>query len=938
MSIKKFKVSASAKKTIKASEQDGSYDKSFKAKGTTYYIEMLHDGGNYVAKWWDSSDNGLGYNNKGWVAIEGKNFRKLNNVGKVTPENIIGLLGIISQYDRKPGKPIQDRLKKEVAKLIDFNEINAACGGKKKVNASGRVGRPKLKPRDSWVHDDACRYSLMNGKNGDIENSNNKAELIRKCKQMSDPAWVEDNMLGGIEYSNKAQSDIDNGVTSAKKSVKSSKQFGVKASANAKRLAKKRVMASTEDDTIVMYWDGQKVYEGEVDGNFTRKINWFLDDPEHLNQIVDYCNSFGDPVITDTSDTMDVAATFAEMVAYELSEAAAIDDDPYISDEAGHFEIFKKSQEVKSSRRSKGKKLVKASANAERRAKKNVKASIDSEYDTRVLTAVEEYINDNYPIYVGVDAVDYRSETDWVVDIYADGLMVDEDFQYFLSENNPYLWKRLSDSGLLTKSRSNNVVTGEDYSFQFYEAQGQWRAPTILIDKKVLEAAGDDGSIQTELSYQIKDYEAQYIETLQEINYHISSFLADYDKGSVTGASKSIKCASSDNFNDFDETMRFRVCSYFDDYFRSMDDCRVVDDFDEAVDFAHECLGKGPTTIEDYEVGTLKIYPDEYWENFDGEFWCMPELTEFRDAVWKSMGIGAATDIKCALGSRSEVSDEEYNNALADEVSDILAKDGYGDVYISVEPEAITFTLNGEAVYIQPADEITPNLADIYGDSKQLAKAVEDALMDRYDNEAKAMQEAWEDPDIDDPDYATRAITLAEDFDLEPIMGEGEEDMGFGFNSNGDPLTESDVETLYHIAEYEILPKSELAKIDEYVSIDEDSWKMYIAPPYAGVDFYIHFKLSEKDVDLNEFVLPDAKMVPDFNYYTASLDFDIYTKDGELTDVVLEGKEIRNPDGSFSDYMVDRFGEIFNEEAIINYVEKLAENTVKDIYNGVTNL
>ena len=168
-------------------------------------------------------------------------------------------------------------------------------------------------------------------------------------------------------------------------------------------------------------------------------------------------------------------------------------------------------------------------------------------------------------------------------------------------------------------------------------------------------------------------------------------------------------------------------------------------------------------------------------------------------------------------------------------------------------------------------------------------------------------------------------------------MGEGEEDMGFGFNSNGDPLTESDVEALYHIAEYEILPKSELAKIDEYVSIDEDSWKMYIAPPYAGVDFYIHFKLSEKDVDFNEFVLPDAKMVPDFNYYTASLDFDIYTKDGELTDVVLEGKEIRNPDGSFSDYMVDRFGEIFNEEAIINYVEKLAESTVRDIYTSCVN-
>ena len=113
----------------------GEYDASFKLRGTTYYIQMLEDGGNYVAKWWDSSDNGVGYNNQGWVALSNDFGR---NTGNFSPENIESLLGVISEYDRKPGKPVQDRIKKEVAKLIDFDAINGACGGKS-VKASRRA-------------------------------------------------------------------------------------------------------------------------------------------------------------------------------------------------------------------------------------------------------------------------------------------------------------------------------------------------------------------------------------------------------------------------------------------------------------------------------------------------------------------------------------------------------------------------------------------------------------------------------------------------------------------------------------------------------------------------------------------------------------------------------------------------------------------------------
>lgn len=121
-----MRIYKSIKRSIKASQSDGVFDKSFKLRGATYYIEMLDDGGNYLAKWWDSTDNGLGYNNKGWVAIEDKNYRILNKIGDVTPENVINLLGVISEYDRQPSKTVQNRLKQEVAKLLNYDTINSS--------------------------------------------------------------------------------------------------------------------------------------------------------------------------------------------------------------------------------------------------------------------------------------------------------------------------------------------------------------------------------------------------------------------------------------------------------------------------------------------------------------------------------------------------------------------------------------------------------------------------------------------------------------------------------------------------------------------------------------------------------------------------------------------------------------------------------------------
>ena len=111
---------------------------------------------------------------------------------------------------------------------------------------------------------------------------------------------------------------------------------------------KRSVNASYGDDDVVMYWDRKKVYEGPTDSDMTRAIQPYLEDPKKLDQIVDYLNSFGDPLIVDTSDLHDVAATFVSWVDESRREADVLDEDFYETDNR-NFEIFYKAEEIEGS-------------------------------------------------------------------------------------------------------------------------------------------------------------------------------------------------------------------------------------------------------------------------------------------------------------------------------------------------------------------------------------------------------------------------------------------------------------------------------------------------------------------------------------------------------------------------------------------------------------
>ena len=66
---------------------------------------------------------------------------------------------------------------------------------------------------------------------------------------------------------------------------------------------------------------------------------------------------------------------------------------------------------------------------------------------------------------------------------------------------------------------------------------------------------------------------------------------------------------------------RYKVRGYFDSAYRGLSDSFDTDDFDEVRDIAHDYLSDGSYVIvNDYDTGkTIKISPDEYFDNFEGE-------------------------------------------------------------------------------------------------------------------------------------------------------------------------------------------------------------------------------------------------------------------------------------------------------------------------------
>lgn len=97
-------------------------DVTFKRGGITYFIEFLDPyGSNMLAKWWDNSDNGVGYNNQGYVFVDNP-FNRMT--GYFSPENIDEYIKVDSDYGRKPNASIRKILIDKVKRQLDYDALN----------------------------------------------------------------------------------------------------------------------------------------------------------------------------------------------------------------------------------------------------------------------------------------------------------------------------------------------------------------------------------------------------------------------------------------------------------------------------------------------------------------------------------------------------------------------------------------------------------------------------------------------------------------------------------------------------------------------------------------------------------------------------------------------------------------------------------------------
>lgn len=960
---------------ITASEADNRYDKSFKMKGVTYFIEMLPDAGNHVAKWWDTSDNSLRYNNKGWVSL--RNEFGMNR-GKFSPENIESLLIVSSEYNRTPGKPVQDRIKKEVAKMIDFTAINSASGKK-----SYTVKASSVKSAYGYWDDEAngenyrkilhtLYESIFNEYDGKVIDGVELSITDRWTTKTPGaykfditflaPDYTKDTMLEVIsdpklrnkflcrvshepfKYDeqfeirqsgskqtiinkiNEIASRLSEDVTAACDGVKASvlkkrQHMAVKASdlGNSRPLSKYTERQVLDAMNVLGYhpW-GPIPSKGTIQFSNGLGVSSFKDwkaVEEELDHILE--NGVGRGYTAEEQEW--IPEVLEDILVYGKRW-----DDKY---RGAEYEVDASTEtsklSVKASSSAKRRKAIKAADDDWEGTEEDIQDMMSFEYtggrDDDLLEYVDSFLHEDHSgAWLNTDYVRYNNPDDWEVDASLSPEAVESDFWFFLDDMDHDLYEEMLDADLanpldedpVNYTYNQNAVNGNEFYIQLYPGNRQIFAPQIDFDDRYLTPEW-----LKRLTEIRKVYEESRIKAYTDFQNGLGSFLAN----GIT-ASTNIKCAKSLDLNARNNWDEWVLYGY--DINGADVDTRVIDFQDNVRDAVGE-LFAWP------EVDTVDLYKRDSKGDADGFYKEDEYFNTITRADYEAGDIEASTDIfsKIDIGNKVNYSDNPiyelsgYVRMLSDEVQKHIDD----DIAVTVSDEAITFTRNGEVIYIQPTEEIIPEPDDLESDAEELATAVGSVLYD------KAMREdfdrAWD--ATYDEDYATRAVEFSTDTDddLEPITGE--DDFGFGFDSNGEAVSESMVEELARIAR-EILDKSDLCKeIDQYT--DLHNFNYYASIPYVQESFNIAFdyvadydELSKRDVLLDD------------GWYTAgkpyTIHYNVRCKNGEVesvdvTDITLE-------DG----YIKEQELRLFDVGRLELFAERLVAPVASEIYNATTNI
>ena len=176
------------------------------------------------------------------------------------------------------------------------------------------------------------------------------------------------------------------------------------------------------------------------------------------------------------------------------------------------------------------------------------------------------------------------------------------------------------------------------------------------------------------------------------------------------------------------------------------------------IDFQDNVKQAVTDMFADPDIDTIDVYRIDTEQDTTGVF---EDETYFN--TFTRDDINASTTVNADLQlNRKPERKQKYNwgkNPIIDldgYVQDIAdgVVEKYPDLEYEISDEAITFTKDGAVIYVQPIDEIVPEKDDLDQDIDDLSDAIqhEQESSDWYNQD-------WE-SDEDDPDYATRNVTL----------------------------------------------------------------------------------------------------------------------------------------------------------------------------------
>lgn len=618
MAIKKFKAEA-GKKSVKASRSIADAIAEFKRLKQVIndFCEREYGEGDQ-ADFSDMSDVALGYTtygtNEEWELKLTADLERHELIYTVTypdgtfAENIERYKSYGDMADALEDVSFDDLMSLEY--FPDLEEdlyIDASCGKKKKAvkssmkmrksnKTSVKAGRSKIRPRDQWVHDDACRYTLYRDDTGDLENHNNKAELIRKAKKIDVPAWVGDNSNGDIVYNNPAQFDKDNLDNPDFKPTSKWGKSQVKSSTSG---ADSEASLQTYADTI--YTDIQ---------NISNKCGYTAPYKPNVG------TTYGD-VSAITIEINEQYGKNADVNKLDKALAKFFRNSGYtytIIDTTKkplgtkYIQIF---EDAKSSKKTT---TVKASASAKRRAKKR------SAITSASRPAKEEYITK----------------------------------EFINTVNDDYLNKAYDDINVKLLEGKYLIITptgpNRDFIREKAEAAAKKYYPEYPIIRNYSDLQKYGFSEEPRKPVTSASQPKQYYEIVDKFNDTIATANTEDEARAKAkqllidngDENYDIFYVDLDPYSDSDESYidtvyaeekQFLVEGYFDDKFRDLAESDAFYELNEAIEYAHELLGKGPVSITYFPVGSININPDEYWDNFDGDFDCTPEISEWLSKV-----------------------------------------------------------------------------------------------------------------------------------------------------------------------------------------------------------------------------------------------------------------------------------------------------------------